>query len=623
MLELLKRECQKLKDDELLMSDKITLQDTIYTVEIMNSRMDAGMAHFQKQHPVPKDLTPGLVLGLMDGLITNWIDWIGGQCIALNIFSCRFLDDYEQHQSRSLVQFIRMLMFCIHGAYDIIVEAEICFEEDFMPDFMNCNVKVDREHDTAMAECLHTYKYFQELVQSKDLARLQAYDGCVSGDIEQFEAIGYRLEFVNALSFLLAVMQAADLKQIVSQIQTVKSILSKIQQTHHLAAEVGDYFDLTINYHKFPQIPPSPNKPPTFDSEHERFLEQLDYIETATALVQKDPLDAISLLQSHARRYPDALILSRSFLHLIVSGRDAFMMQIHSLDFVQQLLQSFAPIGPKYAHLLHLCHQPIMKIFQVLCYNRARQRRRLFHLIHDLEFAERMIEESETELVGNDFLHLTAVIYHLKLTLIIYCYKLGHELELYSDHELPSILYYQHYLLDVSLCHLNAMEEAGLAASLEAMQNVSKRVAITRLRVACDKMMTRAFLELVLLLQKHHKLKELRSTVFNPEAHYTNRFKPLQVLATPAYMPRTYLVEKTTQAEKASEEDQLKLVIECFTVAKDSITKLLKQYADDDLKQMLKVCISNLVHLGKDEWKQSQIKLDFSVHHSYPIIKPT
>lgn len=110
------------------------------------------------------------------------------------------------------------------------------------------------------------------------------------------------------------------------------------------------------------------------------------------------------------------------------------------ISFISDLIQK----------IVECCMEPFRAILRVYCFNRCRQRRRLFHLIAQWELLQQKVEQAESTVfmtldsnAGNQTsFNISGWIYHIKLSLIFRAYGMGFEQNIYAPYELPMISWF-------------------------------------------------------------------------------------------------------------------------------------------------------------------------------------
>ena len=94
------------------------------------------------------------------------MEWIGGHSIAQTIYSCVYLKDYTRVSSPLLKNFIALLILTMKDTYDIIMDAQIYFEEDFAPDLCGFDLSIHLSPDTLVAQITHVLRQIREILAS-------------------------------------------------------------------------------------------------------------------------------------------------------------------------------------------------------------------------------------------------------------------------------------------------------------------------------------------------------------------------------------------------------------------------------------------------------------------------
>jgi hypothetical protein len=153
----------------------------------------------------------------------------------------------------------------------------------------------------------------------------------------------------------------------------------------------------------------------------------------------------------------DMNIYAQSYLHSFLNGET--IMDMDPADVVKSHIMDFCYsdyfhsrvsfISDLIQKIVECCIEPFRGILRVYCFNRCRQRRRLFHLIAQCELLQQKVAQAESTLLmtlGSEapLLNISGWIYHIKLSLIFRAYAMGFEHTIYAPYELPMI----------SWCHL-------------------------------------------------------------------------------------------------------------------------------------------------------------------------
>ncbi|RKO83599.1 hypothetical protein BDK51DRAFT_33435, partial [Blyttiomyces helicus] len=322
---------------------------------------------------------------------------------------------------------------------------------------------------------------------------------CPKGrELEYYEALIARAQFRRALQVGITELAQQNIPTAKTNLENAMAQMKIIRDSMQLGEVVSgrqcqlirafeEGFDPSINRKLFVQAPPRPIANVSKEEAVENTLSMLaDLLEICEA-AEAHPYNitfALSIVQRFAAKTPSPNVLARSLLRLNVVQQNMIFGQVPVEDAIKESVMGYSQppyfessdpdITARVSRFLKRSGDLFIVLVRTLCYNRARQRRRLCKLVVEWEYYQEEIEIMDQELQERDRpagkaaqapYYLSSWIYNHKLNMLAAILLIGFELDLYSDYEQTYVFLYLEYLYDTQLRHAYRVESVIKAAA--------------------------------------------------------------------------------------------------------------------------------------------------------------
>jgi Mak10 subunit, NatC N(alpha)-terminal acetyltransferase len=403
---------------------------------MMDPKMDAGMITPSPESrgkmdikSIPLPISPSRFIGLADSLLGAHHEWHSGRMLATTVMSCVYMHSPAEITCRPFRMLVEITMGCLHLGYEQILDAQIFYEEDFLPDLAEFELNVHGEEYTEIMiaksdESNAVAEAIEKAANSKDDKRLRDIFGTgeldLSGlslessatdkneeDYAAYIAVAARMKFISSLWHVMYMMYKEDHGQAAFLADETIPFLDKIIETSNLARDVDDAFDPVRNYHLFVQVPSKPNTKLDTLAGLKKWRDTLGHIKWVSEFTTVWHPNLISDLEAMSRKMGDPTILVRSFMFkCIIAARTIMEVPIHLVISTHIYSFSAAPYFKSEDamteqicnKILGTCVEPFLSLARIFTFNRPRQRRRLFHVLVQWEALQQKIEPVESML---------------------------------------------------------------------------------------------------------------------------------------------------------------------------------------------------------------------------------
>jgi len=341
-------------------------------------------------------------------------------------------------------------------------------------------------------------------------------------------------------------------------------------------------------------------------------------------------------------------IVARSRLTLVFCSNKKVFGLYDISDILKTFMEASYHVPPSIfsdiaAEFMTFFSNSVVQWFKTLCFNPARQRRKIHKQAGDWAELQRMASEVDSKILPNEMNHqyLSCMILDFVLAKMIYHLRLGFQLELYASHEFPMIYWYIDYLRGMENQNLTYRSQMEAPKSSKTQKKKSKAKkpqpqnpttnAVEHLIMNAQSSMTRAIFRLIFAANSklHINTHDAQFPLSSPELRFYHRFSLFHNFLQPAPLLYDHFVE-TTDVKMLSPEQLFEGAVESFKEARGFVERILHNHAPklspeqhQQLHQLAKAAITNTVHIQlytKTKKLKSQPTFDFSIHPEYPVI---
>ncbi|KAL7317714.1 N-alpha-acetyltransferase, non-catalitic subunit, variant 2 [Mucor circinelloides] len=655
---------------QLVHLQSFTLFDAMSAIEIMDPRMDTGMAieHTFESFDIEKRTSPEDTLGIMDRLVVREMAWISGHSLAQTVYTCIYfhhikklnqlpmptltsnMDDIIYGVLRS---YILATVKCCHYIWTEMTQGNVYEEEDFTTNLFGLHFN-DQNPDVMI---------FNDIDSSVMLLNHLLNTKISDSEKNTVKAILSRVEIRK--SFLLSLVYLSKLEG--SYLQTAKSELKKILELLDtvdltIGNEVADAFDPNINRKLTSQTPP---RPVELSSVEQSFKEYKLLIQRLHSICDVNDYPSVNSLMNYFfdfgahQPYPDAF--SRSKLNSIFFHNQRIFGTIvvskFILDSIKETVQpplwwtsptrQPAHVNPAEfinAHdtlktYLDRISMVFVEYFKINCHNRSRQRRMLCKVVAEWEILQEEAAgvdevfhalEKDKEDTATPY-YFSSWAYNLKLTMIEKILYLGFELDLYGQHEYIMVYWYTQCVLGSRAYLLDRI--SNFMDQTIQIPDVYNYLRTKQLMNHSKKCLSEAMLKL-LLTAKHTNQFDQRTLVFDDEeTRYLHRFKPFIPLISPPH-PTYQQFSEIVNIEDFDVSRMKEIIKNDFAEAKkvlegllamspeETNTDMCHDHFKEDIKNLIRTVVANSIGLNyiSETSPRANIDTNFKYHPWFPVL---
>ncbi|PRP76015.1 n-alpha-acetyltransferase 35, NatC auxiliary subunit-like [Planoprotostelium fungivorum] len=669
--------CNDFASGQLLHRTGYNLFEAMSAIEIGDPKMDSGvnLARFLSTEeriersiiPKPDDTLPNeTVIEIMDQLLCCQATWFSGFSLAQSIFTCIYLHRHTCITNQWLLPFILGLLKCCDHVRTLIMRADVFGEEDFLGytfDFYLCG---DRDDDDITSLLEDTIKRLSE--------KMKGPNGAV------FHSIRSRVEFVSTFRGTLMALDgkltaSGTPLRTPSDYNQARTILASCRK--HLDELVERKGDIPMDQIFDPQVARVQQGPAPA-----RVISLLDFSQFKTLFSSLiDALDAVTLLPQLKSKtinsYLDYLywfsaaepnVIARSRMHLCVLSEGKILGKMTVDETINEGMLAFhvppATVKKQQTQdfVVEVAKVAVHSI-RVLSYNRARQRRKIVHLLDDIviiiQYAQSLDYEYKPPTEDQEdpgARHLESWVLDLAVPFMVQFVELGFELELYHPTEYASIYWYLDYLQGFRL--RNSQYVSSLVAEGESKKSKGKKKtpfvpSIDQLYTEAHMALCRGIFRMIYAMHCSFPGNVIPYSPFSTslfpgpssdEMRFYHRFGVFHKLTQPTPLHYNHFKE-TTVHDTLTVEQLIHGATECFKQAKFCIEKVvahakttsifteptqtpltLSRYSTTHLQSLMKVSVTNLVQFqllqgAKAKGEAKPLGVNFSAHGVYIVLK--
>ncbi|XP_027920615.1 N-alpha-acetyltransferase 35, NatC auxiliary subunit isoform X3 [Vigna unguiculata] len=502
---LLDAACQDLQEGELIHGDNFNLFAAMSALEIMDPKMDSGIActYYSLDEAIENGVAPvplsadkttdvQCVIDIMDHLLACEATWHKGHSLAQTVYSCLYLLRPERTSSHALLHsYCKVIRATCKAILSAVSEARTHEEEDLFT--MAYGLPLSGDGDE---KCLSLLNAVEETI-SRQLRSCKASSSKrrVSEDIEPLQnnpdleegyckALLCRLRFRKHFYHLLMSMKRPQgrglelarkhIATCISEIDYIKKSSDFLRGNAHGMSKqnlenttasgcqpIG--FDANLNSRLSAPTPPRSIKILCWEKALEYFMKLLQDLDVICSYTLAPSLEAALLfVVKFQKAKPD--LVARAHLQLLLVqdgklyGRDPIFSMITRATGLPEVAEMHDIQKNEFMVQLG---QLVINLLKILCTNAAWQRRKLGKMLQDwrvtyvqLEMAFKGEFEEASKTSNNKqkvcfkiYQHILAWVEEQTYWIAFRFLNLGFELELYSVHDYCMVYWYTYVVL--------------------------------------------------------------------------------------------------------------------------------------------------------------------------------
>ncbi|WVZ10325.1 hypothetical protein V8G54_014855 [Vigna mungo] len=589
---LLHAACQDLQEGELIHGDNFNLFAAMSALEIMDPKMDSGIActYYSLDEaiengvapvPVSADKTTDVqcVIDIMDHLLACEATWHKGHSLAQTVYSCLYLLRPERTLSHALLHsYCKVIRATCKAILSVVSEARTHEEEDLFT--MSYGLPLSGDGDE---KCLSLLNAVEETI-SRQLRSCKASSSKrrVSEDIEQLQnnpdleegyckALLCRLRFRKHFYHLLMSMKRPQGRGLEMARKHIAACISEIDYIK----KSSDF--LRVNAHEMSKQ----NLENTTASVYlfqalEYFMKLLQDLDAICSCTLAPSLEAALLfVVKFQKSKPDLVARAHLQLLLVQDGKLYGRDPIFSMTTRAAGLPEVAEMHDiqKNEFMVQL-GQLVINLLKILCTNAAWQRRKLGKMLQDwrvtyvqleMAFKEEFEEASKTsnnkKVCFKIYQHILAWVEEQTYWIAFRFLNLGFELELYSVHDYCMVYWYTYVVL-IKLAekkHLRMSMSSDSAKKKTKKKRDSFKDGETDYQISAAVLFLQSQIYLseglsmmFAALRNEHRIVPLQSPFNTEHEIFVQQFELLQKACVPDHVSYATFKESTIHANFAT-----------------------------------------------------------------------
>eukprot|EP00124_Ichthyophonus_hoferi_P004545 Ihof_evm1s515 gene=Ihof_evmTU1s515 len=519
---------------KLAHSSRFTTFEAISALEMMDSKMDVGVAYASDPNRILsiedalrrkivkcRDFSLHEVVGIMDQLIASEATWLDGQPLPQTVFTCMYVSCPTMIVDQWLHAYCVGVGKTVEVMIGIMMRADVAHEEDFQLKMCSMRRASNEEHISNP----RTVGLLKEAIKDVTGA-IKKEKGRDEERLTLLEGVRHRLEYRAALLEALLALEApmcSQMAQASTHLQKVQTHLEALALTLPMGLKPASEkepmmgFEPSLNYR---QLPPAPAAKVV----HMARDKAIKYMAVLTGQLQQLEVLHPSMTMKTLKLFMDdytrqvPIVLARAVLNITYYHGRRWFGKVFLADVVKQELYDF--MRPPYLepgfkvaakvegspeqavqgevdYFMHNLVKAALEYLQIFCFNRARQHRRLTKYLEHLSVIQLEAKDLDDRVArllegGPWALPMVedSVFVHYMGTWVLYCkldamaryLEYGFELSLYGPHEVSMIYWYMDNLYgwmisaDIRMVqHCHSMEEHWKAQKRVMKIKVGKR----------------------------------------------------------------------------------------------------------------------------------------------------
>ena len=670
----LKSACHGLPLGSLQHDENFGLFEAMSAIEMMDSKMDAGMlcnkdlcSVSSAEEALEKgilDSNPSgaLVLGVADELLACMTTWLDGHSLAQTVLTCLYTYIVPQIENLQLKAICNAVLKCCE-MINYIVNSASCFEEE---DFLTCTYGFDLASKVTISKVVGSIKDAEDdIIRKSKKKDLSALDQAILDRLKFWRHLLLTLQNIHTFEKCNLGTLQDNLTSAIEYLPLLKTTFklgtAAVPKTENQKFKTMVGFEYLINQRLLSSTPPRyidmMEREPSFDYT----ANLLNHLDKMCKVVNCTSLTSIiRFFDKFSDENPS--VLARSSLYHIfliddhVLGDEMFTKYIKEEVASFSCPPSFIPSissDPSVKSIINTFLDyslpPVRAYLHAMCHNRGRQRRRLASLLGDLGELYVKAEEFDT-ILSNHINQMDSSVSHLccyscwvlflTVEVMVKYLLLGWELDLYGIHESHYVYCYLEYLFGwlrqtvIKGQELVFVGEAAEKKMSKKNKNSKKKKRERNHAVLLEmsqiyRMLAHAYLRAIEAFTIQGKLdKSLNGKFDREDLRFRQRFAPFAQVPMPvpldmrSYPPLNHI---KTNATPNQETHLFGESLRYFTSVRDQLERIPpSDYMGKLMKAVKMNCV--VVKLAADGHLKNSTDppvLDFKVCQNIPILRVT
>ena len=597
--------CSQLKYGEIVALTDFSYQESMSAVELLDSRLDSGMALLSLQAPSPPaDLHPAQLHAYLDTTLIHLAQWLEGQSLPHTLYSSIFLHNPTLIEENLVLQAITNIGIYFSETLHKLIHTTTCLRED---DYAYASL--DFEIDLENVESLMIKA--EKLVEDEEcLGRMKFLRGlyCVISNLLKPEGIAGA---ENYLAFA------------VKQFSLVREASGE---------DVSHLFNKNFCLKRLPHF--LPNK--IYDAKNYdfartlqrigSFLKSLEYLTRLKEIHDMDEmiegLGSMPSFDVFSRTLYETLLFTQGSSQIMVFGKSPLS------EFILKSMQKFGvdieflQLSEEFSYYLARVEIVFKEYILLKLKNRTRQQRILSKYLSDFNIlvseghflTEKCYGKGSTK---PEKQLLFQWIFHRTSKAMIELLRYSFELQLYTDKDIGMVMFYLDFLHGVVFSNLNSQAQYF---NSKQCKKKKKKFDLKSNEIEAKyslgiQFLCRGIVRLYILLNSTNNLAEADEI---ERIRFQKRFRAFAAVQMPQLIeyasyqsiksiPQSVTVDKFADACK-----------ECFDYSRSALSEIEQS---KPVKTLLRICVKNLLALSKAkklEWK-CKIGYEFVEDKVFPV----
>lgn len=591
--------CKQLKYGEIVALSDFSYLESMSAVELMDSRLDSGMALLSLT-PVhaPQILNPLELQGYLDTTLIHIAQWIEGQALPHTLYSSIYLHNPGLIEENIVLQAIVSLGIYFSETLHKLIHTTTCLRED---DYAYASLKFDIDTENLESLLLKAEKLVEN---EENLVRLKFLRGlyCVIHNIIKPEGIAGA---ENYLAF--AVKQFGFIKNPSTE-------------------DVSHLFDKNLCLKKLPHF--MPNK--IYDAKNYDFQRALlrisSFLKSVEYLGKLNDIADIDEILEGLNNMPSFDIFSRTLYETLLFPQNSSQILVFGKATLSELIVKslqkfgvdvkFLQLSEEYEYFVARVEIVFKEYILLRLKNKTRQQRILAKYLSDFNIlvTESHFLTEKTYGKGStkpEKQLLFQWVFHKTSKAMIEYLKYSFELQLYTDKDIGMVMFYMDFLYGVIFSNLNSQAQYfNSKQSKKKKKQFDLKFNEIETKYALGvQFLCRGLVRFYVLLNSakaEADSDEIEAIRFQKRFRVFKSVQMPQLIEYSSYqsikkVPSNVTVEKFAEACK-----------ECFDYARSTLSEIEQL---KPVKSLLRICVKNVLALSKAK------KLDWNCKATFEFIE--
>ena len=596
--------CRSLKYAEIVALPEFSYLESMSAVELMDSRLDSGLALLSLKNPEPIDeLTEPQALAVLDMFLLHLGQWLEGQSLPHTFYSSAFLHSHKSNDP-VVVATIKAGLYLAENLHSLIHGTSCLREDDYAYSSLNFN---DFPFDDFEAALIKAEKSF---TNAEILARLKFIRGVclVVSNVTKPDGLNGAETYLAFAAKNLALIKERE-NEDVAWLYNKNFCLSRIP--HFLPNKIYevDKYNITKSLERI-----------------RRFIDSVKYLLTLKDLNDLDDIvERVSNLPSFDN-------LSRTICEFLIFPSNSSVIRYYNRLPLSELIlknmqkfgvdTAFLALNEEFNYYLSRVEIVLKECILLKLKNKTRQQRILAKYLSDFNIlvseAHFLVEKvyGKTSTKPEKLLLFQWIFQKTTKSMIDYL-KLGFELELYTDKDVGMVMFYLDFLIGVYINNLNSL----LAYfNSKTYKKKKKKIDLKTFEVELKywtgiQFLCRGIVRLFILLQKSSG----SNTDDSAEAcRFNKRFRVFKNVQIPQIIE--YSSYSGVKNYDFGLNEFAEACKECFDVCRSHLSEV---ESFKPVKSLLRVCVKNSLSLSKARKLDLKVKFSFDYQEdkTFPVFQ--